>query len=124
MCLRTECIAKASIILNVLDFTADPCADFYQYSCGGWLKKNGIPAIQTAWDTNSEAVRLKDELLKNVLENPVENNKPESAERKVKELFAKCVDLDAIENEDISPLMGFINGAGGWAISGEQRTFL
>ena len=121
MCLRTECIAKASTTLNMIDFTADPCVDFYQYACGGWFKKNSIPAIQTAWNTNSEAIRQKDELLKNALESPVENNNPESAERKVKELFAKCVDSDAIENQDIGPLMGFINEAGGWAISGERN---
>ena len=108
----------------MIDFTADPCVDFYQYACGGWLKKNSIPAIQTAWNTNSEAIRQKDELLRNVLESPVEDNNPESAERKVKELFAKCVDSDTIENQDIGPLMGFINEAGGWATSGEQNALL
>ena len=123
MCLRTECIAKASSTLNMIDFTMDPCVDFYQYACGGWLKKNSIPAIQTVWNTNSKAIRQKDELLKNILDSPVENDNLNSAERKVKELFAKCVDWDAIENQDISPLTGFINKAGGWAISGEQKTF-
>jgi len=26
-----------------MDPTADPCQDFFQFACGGWVKKNGIP---------------------------------------------------------------------------------
>ena len=29
--------------------TADPCVDFYEYSCGGWKKMNPIPSDQTSW---------------------------------------------------------------------------
>ena len=32
-----------------MDKSADPCVDFYQYSCGGWMKKNPIPADQPSW---------------------------------------------------------------------------
>ena len=29
-----------------MDKTADPCVDFYQYSCGGWMMNNPIPGDQ------------------------------------------------------------------------------
>ena len=39
-----------SLDVTSMDKTIDPCVDFYTYSCGGWQKKNPIPADQTSWD--------------------------------------------------------------------------
>ena len=39
---------------KALDKTADPCVDFYQYSCGGWMKNNPIPSDQPAWGRFNE----------------------------------------------------------------------
>ena len=35
----TPPLAIKSFDLSAIDKTADPCADFYQYACGNWVKE-------------------------------------------------------------------------------------
>ena len=110
-------------MLNMIDQNANPCEDFYQYACGGWLTDNTIPAISSVWNTDSEMIRQRDQMLMNALQSPINNSNVDSAERKAKELYAKCTDMDAIERHSIDPLMGFINSVGEWAISGKTLRY-
>ncbi|HMK22084.1 MAG TPA: hypothetical protein VK466_07095, partial [Terriglobales bacterium] len=40
---------RPSFDAAAMDKAADPCVDFYQYSCGGWMKSNPIPPDRTSW---------------------------------------------------------------------------
>src|SRR5262249_41680007 len=40
--------------VTLMDKSADPCADFYQYSCGGWLKANPVPGDQSSYGRDTE----------------------------------------------------------------------
>jgi len=39
--------------LNSMDRSADPCVDFYQFVCGGWMKNNPIPPPHTSLQSGS-----------------------------------------------------------------------
>ena len=43
LCLTRDCIKLAASVLSTIDETADPCTDFYQFSCGNWLQNAVIP---------------------------------------------------------------------------------
>ena len=51
-----------------MDRTADPCVDFYQFACGGWMKNNPIPPDQSSWTTYGKMQDDNRALLRALLE--------------------------------------------------------
>lgn len=57
-----------SLDLTSMDKSVDPCADFYQYSCGGWQKKNPIPPDQVSWSVYGKLYQDNLQFLRGILE--------------------------------------------------------
>ena len=47
-----------------MDLTADPCEDFFRFSCGGWMDNNAIPEGKNKWGRFYELRNEVDEALK------------------------------------------------------------
>src|SRR5258706_15542502 len=52
-----------------LDRSVQPCNDFYQFACGGWLKRNPVPADRARYGRFDELTERNQPTLKDILEN-------------------------------------------------------
>src|SRR5215467_841786 len=57
-----------SLDVSSMDKAVDPCVDFYQYSCGGWQKRNPIPPDQTSWGVYGKLYQDNLNFLRGILE--------------------------------------------------------
>ncbi|NXJ76469.1 NEP protein, partial [Trogon melanurus] len=113
-CLDLSCITAARILEN-MDTTVEPCSDFYQYACGGWLKKNVIPETSSRY---SNFDILRDELevvLKDVLDTPSSNDI--AAVQKAKTLYRSCVNETTIDSRGGKPLISLLPNVSDWPVA-------
>ena len=92
-----------SFDVNAIDKTADPCTDFYQYSCGNWQKNNPIPADQTRWGRFNELAERNNYLLYTELKTAAEAPKT-PLQTKYGNYFAACMDTEVVDKLGATPL--------------------
>jgi len=89
-----------------MDRAVDPCVDFYAYSCGGWQRRNPIPADQPGWSVFAKAATENLQFLWGLLEDAF--RKPDAqrspAERTIGDAFASCMDEAAVDEAGARPL--------------------
>src|SRR5215472_2255760 len=93
-----------SFDIDAMDKTADPCVDFYQFSCGGWIKNNPIPPDQAIWGRFSELFERNRAELREILEKAAKATQRTPNEQKIGDYYASCMDEDAINKKGIAVL--------------------
>ena len=94
--------SSSGLDLRGLNRAVDPCTDFYQFACGGWIANNPIPGDQARWGTFDALQERNNDVLRNVLEAAASGT--DSASRKIGDYYASCMDEAAIEAKGVAPL--------------------
>jgi endothelin-converting enzyme/putative endopeptidase len=94
--------AASGLDSSFFNRAVDPCADFYQFACGGWLAANPIPADRPRWGRFDELQERNDTILRRVLESAATGR--DASARKIGDYYASCMDEATIERRGVTPL--------------------
>ena len=97
---------KGALDLANLDRSVSPCADFYQFANGGWMKNNPIPAAYPRWGSFTILQEHNQDVLHTILDDAAKDKsaQPGSNWQKIGDFYASCMDESAIEAAGIKPL--------------------
>ncbi len=98
-----------SLDIDSMDKSIDPCVDFYQYSCGGWMMHNPIPADQANWSVYGKLYQDNQRFLWGILDDLSGKSSSRTInQQKIGDFFGACMDESAAEKLGASLLKPFL----------------
>ncbi len=111
--------------VSSMDKTADPCVDFYQYSCGGWMTKNPIPADQARWSVYGKLYQDNQRFLWGILDQLSKQKSGRDAnQQKIGDYFGACMDEAAVNKLGAAPLQPYMDRIRGLKTLGDLPALL
>ncbi|XP_064087548.1 neprilysin-2-like isoform X3 [Macrobrachium nipponense] len=114
-CLTKGCVKAANSLIESMNEKIDPCDDFFQFACGGFLQKKIIPDEKTSLSRFSEVSDDLREKLRGLVEADV-SEKDSPSTKMVKELYKSCMNTERIEERGLEPLHEILKEMGGWPV--------
>lgn len=97
-------LADTGIVPDWIDRATDPCTDFYQFACGGFLATAQIPADRSGWGTIQIVTQQSEDFLRDVLDKAAASKTPDPVTAKLGAYYAACMNEPAIEAAGIAPI--------------------
>jgi len=96
--------------VTAMDKSANPCVDFYQYTCGGWMKNNPIPADQARWSVYGKLYQDNQQFLWGILDQLSKQTSGRNAnQQKIGDFFGACMDEAAVNKLGAAPLKPYLD---------------
>ena len=91
--------------IGALDRSADPCVNFYKFSCGGWKAANPLPGDQARFGRFNDLQERNRAILQNILETNSANKATRSSiEQKIGDFYFACMDEKTANARGLAPI--------------------
>ncbi|XP_046397181.1 neprilysin-1-like [Ischnura elegans] len=111
VCTSNQCVETAANLMKSLDLDADPCEDFYQFTCGNWAANHPIPDFTASTDWFFERKLHLAQRIRKVLEQDPLADQPIPVTQ-AQMLFQSCLNTTAIDTSGIEPVLQILDHAG------------
>ena len=97
---------QSGINLGDLDTSVRPADDFYEYACGGWMKKNPLPAAYSRFGSFDRLGEDNNKRINGILTELLSNTYAKgTTEQKLSDLYKLAMDSVRREKEGLQPVM-------------------
>jgi predicted metalloendopeptidase len=103
----------AERVRAAMDTTADPCVDFYQYACGGWVRETTLPGDQSRWVRSFSVIDEQNVDRQRALLDAVAKDPMASGDaRRIGDFYGVCMDEAGVEKAATTPLAPWLAAIG------------
>lgn len=111
LCESFECIRSASNLASSMDITADPCDNFYQFTCGHWADEHPQPDTRTNYDWFTERQERVMRQVRMFLQKNSTEDDPDPVQQ-IRTFYKGCMDTDTLDQLKFQPIFDFLESVG------------
>nr|AMO02510.1 endothelin-converting protein 10 [Tityus serrulatus] len=116
ICTTSSCTERSKQLKRWINYSVNPCDDFYSYCCDGWIRDHPLPENSAIFGPSEELEMKINSKINDLLSNLELDKYSPIPVNKTVTFYRACLDTENIELRGAEPFLDLIKELGGWPI--------